>query len=337
MKYKQIRREDITDKIIDGHSHTGFSIKAFASQEYPYAATIEGIYYRQIKGDVDINVVFPFTPELYLNVPELINGKFLKSHKPLSPAPYVTENQMLLKEIYEFCPEISSHFIPFISVDPGRDIQTQLDNIIKLSEIYPVYGIKIVPVFCQTPVTKLLTTGKAFLELAKEKNWPILLHTTVHAEEQYSRADMAFKVINENPDIRFCLAHCIGFHKKYLELANNVSNAWVDTAALKIQCQLAYENSPIVTAESERLHADYSDHTKVMRSLVEAFPNTIIWGSDIPAYSYICKRKQGNGSFTDFRLKASYEDEILALNSTPENHRKKICGYNTLDFLFGYE
>ncbi|KKN20230.1 hypothetical protein LCGC14_0937630, partial [marine sediment metagenome] len=93
---------------------------------------------------------------------------------------------MVLQEVFEFCPEIKERFIPFVSVDPGREVDAQIKKLIELNERFPIYGLKIVPVSCQTKITELLDSGKGIVELACERNWPILIHTTVHAEEEYS-------------------------------------------------------------------------------------------------------------------------------------------------------
>lgn len=328
---------NLKGKIIDCHSHAGVSIKAYMNKEYPYAETIEGIAFRQQLYGVDVNIVFPFSPDLFFDPLYLKKGICKVAKKPVSGAPYEIENELLLKEIYEFCPEYTGRFIPFISVDPVRSIKKQVKNILALEKKYKIYGIKIVPVVCQSSILEMLKEGKIFFEIAKERNWPFTLHTTVHEEETYSHARLAFKVIEKNPDIRFCLAHCIGFDKNYLELANSMENVWVDTSALKIQVQLARENHPIAASEKNRFDADYSDHKKVLRALVDAFGETILWGTDTPAYSYIATRKQGKGksSYTTIWLKGTYEDEVTALRSLPENLIRKIANENTIRFLTG--
>ena len=146
---------------------------------------------------------------------------------------------------------------------------------------------------------------------------------------------MAFEVIEKNPHLRFCLAHCIGFHQGYLDAADRLSNVWVDTAALKIQTQCARENNSITASEDSRLPGDYSDHTRIMATLMARYPETIIWGTDSPWYSFICRRKQGEGSVKTFRLSGRYEDEVSALNALPCSLRMKACNTNTLKFLFG--
>jgi hypothetical protein len=112
-------------------------------------------------------------------------------------------------------------------------------------------------------------------------------------------------------------------------------NVWVDTAALKIQVQCVREASGIMAPETEGFEADYSDHKKVMGALMERYPETILWGTDSPWYTFICRRKQGEGSFREFRLKGSYEEEKAALDSLPDDLRLRACNANVREFLFG--
>ncbi len=330
-------KRNLKNKIIDCHSHAGVSIKAYMNMEYPYACTIEGIAFSQELYGIDINVVFPFSPDLFFDPSYLKTGICKPAKNPLSEAPYTVENELLLKEVYEFCPELKERFLPFISVDPVRSVSKQMKKILELEKKYKIFGIKIVAVVCQSSILGLLKEGRVFLDYAKERNFPFLFHTTVHPEENFSHAKLCFKVIEKNPDIRFCLAHCIGFDKNYLELADKAENVWVDTSALKIQVQLTKENHPIAAPAETRFDADYSDHKKVLKALVEAFPETIIWGTDTPAYSYIARRKQGTGksSYVEMRLKGTYRDEVEALRSLSANLIKKIANQNSLKFLFG--
>ena len=65
MKQKHLSRNALRGKVIDVHSHVGVELKHYSCLEYPYAQTAEGIYYQQLSGGVDVNVVFPFTVDLY--------------------------------------------------------------------------------------------------------------------------------------------------------------------------------------------------------------------------------------------------------------------------------
>lgn len=330
-----IEPADLADKIIDCHAHVGVCLKSWAAREYPYGQSIEGLYYRQLACGVDANIVFPYSPDLFFDLPAMVDGRMVPAQRPLSPAPYVAENQMLMREVFHFCPEYQNRFMPFVSVDPGRMIDEQIAALHELESQYPIYGIKIVPVSCQTPVTALLHQGRPFLDFARRRNLPFLLHTTTDPKETYSHARLAFEVIDTAPDLRFCLAHCIGFHRGFLERAGAVENVWVDTSAMAIQV-VHRVNTPMAAGD-DRFEADYSDFRSVMRSLVEAYPDTIIWGTDSPCYTYFAHRKQGEGddSFQDFSLKANYEDEKVALDVLSAEQKKAVANANTIRFLFG--
>jgi predicted TIM-barrel fold metal-dependent hydrolase len=323
-------------KVIDIHSHVGIDIKAYARNEYPYCQSLEDLAYRHRLNAVDLGVVFTYDPDLYFDMRTLIEeGRMVPSAAPFSEAPYALENRMLFKEIFEFCPELQERFLPFVIVDPVRKVAEQVASIEKLLETYPIYGIKVVPVACQSPLTGLLNEGEAILDLARRRNLPFLFHVTVHPEEEFSQASDAFSIIERNPDMRFCLAHCIGLNRDFLVRADETPNVWVDTSALKIQVQAAYEGYAFMASPADRFDWNYADHTAVMRELLEHFPDTIIWGSDSPAYSYISRRLQAEGSYLEFRLKGTYEQEKAALDSLSPALRLRACSTNALSFLFG--
>ena len=177
--------------------------------------------------------------------------------------------------------------------------------------------------------------GEPLLDFAAERNLPLLVHVGVDPDERYSQASDAFKVADQRPELRFCFAHCVGFKREFLERAQQTSNVWVDTAALKIQVQLVYEDSPLMALRPDRFDWDYSDHVQVMRELLARFPRTVLWGSDSPAYSYICRRLQSPGHYSVFRLKANYESEKAALDGLSSAARALACETNTIEFLFG--
>ena len=213
-------------------------------------------------------------------------------------------------------------------------IQEQLASLRELEQEFPVYGLKISPVACQTKVTKLLEEGEVFLEFARERNWPILFHVTADTREAFSGAEDTFRVVERHPELRYCLAHALCFHRGYLDRADATPNVWVDTAALKIMVQLIYENTPPIVALSDRLECDSSDHLKVMQALAQRDPKTIVWGSDTPYHSYITHRLQGDGYYYEFRLKGTYEQEKAALDVLSLEDRHQL-GVNALDFIFG--
>ncbi|MCX6030351.1 MAG: amidohydrolase family protein [Chloroflexi bacterium] len=332
---KHIRHADLIGKTIDIHSHVGIQIREAAQTSFPYCSSVEDLAYRQKANGVDVSVVFPTNPAFFFDLPLLIEtGRAMPAARPISVAPYERENRLLLTDVFRFCPEHSHRFLPFISVDPGRKVKEQITILRELEQEFPIYGVKIAPVACQTKVTELLGEGEAFFEFFAARNWPILFHVAVSQGEAFSQAADTLRVIERHPELRYCLAHCIGFHREFLKRADALPNVWVDTSALKIQVELAHQDSPLMALPPHRFECDFSDHVKVMRALVERFPKTIIWGSDAPYHSYITRRLQGEGIYAEFRLKGTYEQEKAALDAlTPAQQTQSNA--NALAFLFG--
>jgi len=335
MVEKHLRRADLVGKTIDIHSHVGIQIREAAQISFPYCASVEDLAYRQKANSVDVSVVFPTGPDLFFDLQALIEtGRKEPAAAPISRAPYERENRLLLTDVFNFCPEHSGRFLPFISVDPGRLVDEQIAILRELEAEFPIYGVKIAPVSTQTRVTELLGPGEAFFDFFVARDWPILFHVAVSQGEAYSQASDTLEVIERHPELRYCLAHCIGFHRELLERADALPNVWVDTSALKIQVELACQDSPLMALPPDRIACDFSNHVEVMRALVERFPKTIIWGSDSPYHSYITRRLQGDGIYAEFRLKGTYEQEKAALDALTSAQRSRNNA-NALAFLFG--
>lgn len=329
-----ITRSKLQGKITDCHSHVGMSIKSYARLEHPYGQTLESLFYKQRTQNVDVNVVFPYGGDLFFKLKALIDGGInIPDKKPVSEVPFGIENTMVMREIFEFNPELQDKFIPFVSADTERKVASQVKFLQKLEKKYPVYGIKINPATSQAKISSLLQKGAPLLRYARERNIPFLLHTSPDPGDYYSNAKDALKAAEKNPEIRFALAHALVFHKGYLDAANEMPNVWVDTAALKIQADFFMREK--FFNRYKAIEADFTDHKKVMRTLAELYPRTIIWGSDAPAYSYNCKRREGKDTFREFSLKGSYKDEKSALDSLPAVLKKKVANGNTLNWLFG--
>ena len=216
-----------------------------------------------------------------------------------------------------------------------RKVAAQCRSLESLSRRYAIYGIKVSGVLCQSPLTAFLKQGRPLLDFAAERNWPILFHTTCSPDDGYSHSGLAFRVIEARPDLRFALAHAIGFQRQALDRAWSLPNVWIDSAALAIQVRLARDNSTIVAPKAQRLRADYRHPGKVLAALATAYPGRMLWGSDTPAYSYICRRRQGGDTIREFRLKAVYEDEVAALRHLSADQQCEVANRNTVDFLFG--
>jgi len=330
---KHIQPVDLLGKTVDVHSHVGIQIREAAQIAFPYCSSVEDLHYRQIANGVDASVVFPISPAFFFDINFFVEtGRLVPAGRPVSAAPYERENRLLLNEVFVFCSELQNRFLPFISIDPGRKVREQIEVLRELEGDFPIYGVKVVPILCQSRVSELLGEGEVFLEFFAERNWPMLFHASTDPTDEFSSAADTFRVIERHPELRYCLAHCLGFHREFLERADALPNVWVDTAALKIQVELVRENSQYRTPEMVDL--DYSDHTRVIQELVERFPRTIVWGSDAPYHSYITRRLQGEGVYSDFCLKGTYEQEKAALDALSPEQRRQI-NLSTIQFLFG--
>jgi Amidohydrolase len=327
---RHLHRQDLAGKVIDAHSHIGIALREAAQINFPYCSSAEDLAYRHKANGVDFGVVFPISPALHYDLPTLIEtGELRPAARPISRVPYERENRLLLTDVYRFCPEHSHRFLPFVSVDPGRLIKEQIASLEELEQEFPIYGVKIHPLMSQSKALALLSVGAPLLKFFEARNWPILFHATVDPTDPFSQAADILQVAEQHPELRFCLAHCIGCHRESLERAAALPNAYVDPAALKIQVDLfRAEKSP------EMVDLDYGDHTSVFRQLVERYPTTMLWASDSPYHSYITRRLQGAGVYREFRLKGTYEQEKAALDALSPAQRRQISG-NTVDFLFG--
>jgi len=99
--------------------------------------------------------------------------------------------------------------------------------------------------------------------------------------------------------------------------------------------KIQVEADDIMAPPERRFESDYSDHTQVFHDLVTAYPRTMLWGSDSPAYSYITKRRYPDGSIVDFKLEGTYEGETDVLEALPDSARMQVASVNTRHFLFG--
>jgi hypothetical protein len=83
--------------------------------------------------------------------------------------------------------------------------------------------------------------------------------------------------------------------------------------------------------------SDYNDPLSVMIKLSETYPDTMIWGSDTPAYYWIQKYYTGKGELIEDRLDCGYKEETQLFHNLPDDIKTQIAYKNNMRFIFGEE
>lgn len=323
---------DLKNKTIDVHTHIGVSPAAYLSGAYPYCQSVESLLYRMDHNGVDAAIAFPLGEGVFFDARRYIaESRRVPAQPRLTPAPFVRENRLLCEEVYEKPLATPGRVLPFASVDPGRFIKHQMTALERLTDEYPIYGLKCSGIMVQSSHRHFLKKAECFVRFAEERNLPMLLHSTAHAGDKYSHNLINLDVAHAFPAVRFCLAHCLGFDKARLDEADAMPNVWVDSAAMKIQVEIPEIHPPA----EQRFPSEYPNFRRVFRDLVEAYPTTMIWGSDSPYYTFYEKRRYADGSVVDFVYHATYEQEREALDALDAKGRRQAANANTLRFLFG--
>ncbi|MDD5597266.1 MAG: amidohydrolase family protein [Victivallaceae bacterium] len=318
--------------IIDVHTHVGITMDGYLTGAYPYGMSFEDLVIRMKLLGVSRSVVFPFQSSYYLREKMHVFGA--NPQISFSVFPYENENTRLFEEIYSVFPEYSDMALPFVMFDPSVKVAEQVEHLEKIIAEYPVYGMKAVTTYCKSFVTDFESKGAALKEFARKHNLPVLFHSSWLKDDIWANIADIIKIAENNPDLRICGAHMARFSADALEKAAGLPNCFIDSAALKIHCDLALmNNEAIPPARKGRFETDYSSPGKVLNDLAAAYPDTLIWGSDAPFYYYF--KIFGYSEPTEFKLRANYDSEILALNALDAARKRKISYENTLKFLFG--
>jgi predicted TIM-barrel fold metal-dependent hydrolase len=273
------------------------------------------------------SVVFPFESSYY---PLFGEDKPLDSPS-VSKFPYEKENRNLFREVYDIFPEYAHRLLPFAMFDPSRDTGKQAENLKIINGKYRIFGLKTVTTYIKSFVKDFQKTGNSLRDFAYENQLPVTFHCS------WVESDIWANVFDVLDIVRICIAHTARFSRRALDRAASLPNCFVDTSAFKIHCDLAVMDSPTVASGNERFEADYSSPADVMRRLSEAYPETMIWGSDTPYHYFMQKYMDGSGKLVDHRLHARYDDEIRILKSLPEKQLKNISNLNTQRYLFGLD
>ncbi len=312
--------------IIDCHTHVGISIGNYLGGAYPYAMSVEDIVVRMRHLGISRSVVFPIESSYYIAA----GGGSLAG---ASAFPYEKENISLFKEVFETFPEYTEMLIPFAMFDPSRKTKEQAGLLDELHREYGVCGLKTVTSYTKAFVKDFQKKGNPIRSFARKHRLPLTFHCSWLKTDPWANVFDVLDIVRENPELNICVAHSARFSMKALEIADDLPNCFVDSSAFKIHCDLAASDSPSIPPRAKRFPADYRSPATVFRSLVESYPETIIWGSDTPYHYFIQKFEDAKGKVTDVRLTSSYDAELRILKALPAAMIKKTASGNTEKFL----
>lgn len=312
--------------LIDAHNHIGADLFFYLNGYYPYAQDLPALVTEGRRHGIDRWIVFPMVATAWFDIAAMRRGEL----QPGGPEkiPYAFENERMLREIYELFPDLGRLTLPFAMFDPMREPVAQVARLRALYREFPFYGLKLQATMIRSDASALRREGRGILELAEELNIPVLIHSSVVADDPWSEAGMLLEIAAATPRVRFSLAHSCRFDRVYLDRVAELPNTWFDCSAHIIHCHGAARELAFVARPERRFAADYRSPRAVLQALAAAYPKKLIWGSDTPFETFVA-RERG----TLISLRATYEEEIACLRSIPEPLQSAIGCDNLLDFL----
>ena len=194
--------------------------------------------------------------------------------------------------------------LPFVMADPMRNTAAQAVELRKLRGEYRFYGIKMQTTILQADIKHLRDRGKVFVDLAAEWDVPFLIHSSVADSDLWAQAHDILDIAEENPHVRFCLAHSCRYDKECLDRVQSLPNTWFDNSAHCIHCEGVVKELPYVAPKARRFDSDYT------------------------FYSYAAEI---NGQVV--RLISTYKAEVEALTAGGTEMVDRIAHTNIRDYL----
>lgn len=308
---------------IDNHTHIGFDPLFYLQGWSPYCLDIPRLFSETEGAGIDAFVVFPFVAYMALDMDMLKRNRIVLSDDA-DAVPYAFENRRLCDDIQRCPASWRDRLWPFLMADPSRRPADQVRQWEKLPADYKTYGIKLQTHTIQSPVIALLNEGTCMLDYAEANDRPLLIHSSVRAEDKWSQCADILHVVESRPNVRFVLAHSCRFDVNTLERVAALPNAWFDCSAFGVHCICAQRDLPAVAKQADRFPSDYTSPSRVLSDLAQAYPDKLIWGSDAPYYSIEYDRLQ---------IRSSYRQEVACLDALPAEVQQQICFHNTRAWL----
>jgi predicted TIM-barrel fold metal-dependent hydrolase len=313
----RLSASDLLNKTIDCHTHcVGIDASNLFKGRYPCTQDILDLSKKMIEGRVDYAITFPMPTTLYYNVRTYWEkGEFVPSG--ISDYPYQLENRYMVQSITHFN---LNNMLPFAIFSLRDKVNLQLAGINKLMEQYEIYGLKYHTKVDQKKATDIEKDSE-FIEFAKEKNIPIMLHAE---NKTVSDPMYILELASRHTNVRFCAAHFAGFSKQFFNELNSYEydNVYFDACPLIIRCKhLSYEQD-----RSRILDLDYSDYRGVFNYFCETYSSRILWGTDAP-WNYYAKL---DSTMNDSVVCYQQEADIIANCS-----QKLQLSNNSIRYIFG--
>ncbi len=332
----QIRQRllDSPDALIDGHTHVGVCLASYMTEGYPYCQSAVDLHGKLATIGFDYWVSFAMPTPVAFDLSGYRENE-LRPAGDGSAAPFEFENRRLMVEVYDLFDDLSQRFVCFAVVDPERRQPAQVEALTALAADYPVCGLKVAGSPVRSRTDRLLDDGSCLLDWAAERDLPVLMHSAVHPEDPWSQTDDLLRIVEARPALRCCIAHAARFDRSALDRIAQLDNAWFDTSAFGIHCDLAVQEHLSVVPRARRFPGDYTRPAEVLAALAERYPDKIIYGSDSPFESYSIRHRHADGRLETYALRSDLARETAYLRALPAPVVRRMAYHNTVRFLFG--
>ncbi|MCE9590692.1 MAG: amidohydrolase [Planctomycetes bacterium] len=270
----------MNDLIYDVHNHVGLDFAFYLRGWWPYASTARDMLEHLEANRIDRAIVFPFA------LPSAFDPYAFARHNKVELLPhrfpFDRENEAIIREVERIDKQCRLRVLAMI--DPSRQVFQQVRNLEKLQGRY--VGLKLQGTILRSSVISLLGEGRPMMDFASEHRLPMLIHTSIDAEDTWSQVMDCIKIAEKFPRIRFNLAHSLRFYAPGLKQAAQMPNVWVDCSAHLAHCRLARGKHSAVAKKPDRVEADYTSPGHVLEVIHEMMGGKYMWGSDSPFMSW---------------------------------------------------